>query len=95
MGSHIHQCPKCWHTFVCDYPSCEGKINVQDVRCVLGWGTGLGKMSAMQLGYVDSYYEYRGNGGWHKRALETRIHRPVSIAHREQDGPLWDVKPTG
>ena len=95
MEGHIHQCPKCGHTFTCDYSSCEGKIDVKDVRCILGWSTGLDKMSAMQLGYVDTTWHYRRKGSAHKRALETRSQRPISVPHHNQDGPLWDVDPTG
>lgn len=95
MGSHIHQCPKCEHTFLCDYSSCEGKINVKDVRCLLGWGTGLVKLSAMQYGYVDSRFAGGRKGKAHIRAMETVTYRPVSVAHREQNGPLWDVDRIG
>ena len=95
MNSHIHQCPKCGHTFTCDYSSCEGKVDVKDVRCLLGWSTGVDKLSTLQFGYVDTRYEYRRKSKAHKRALETLTQRPVSIPHREQDGPLWDVNLIG
>ena len=51
---HLHQCPECGHTWMCDITKCGGKLYAKDGRCLYGWNLGMAPLSDVQDSGIHS-----------------------------------------
>ena len=58
MKQHIHQCPKCFHIWVCDSDNCKADLHEKDRRCMVDGNPDIAKLSRLPVSPLDRTQRY-------------------------------------